>query len=113
MHLPIGQSQIEIPIEVFSDTVKLAEDTGVRLEAIRTGNNAAWRCACGYSKPLLGRTGSGVHPATNTLVQCGGCKRCYFLLPESPRGRVLMVREVTPPITTEAASTDGDGEPTD
>ena len=64
-------------------------------QAIATGNNAAWICACRRVLPLLGCSGAVKGAALNTRVDCPDCGRHYFVMPEGKdRGPVLEVREV-------------------
>jgi hypothetical protein len=83
------QQQIPVPLHVGVPAVI----TG--LEAVATGNNAAWLCPCGYPRPLIGRTGLVSGPTPATEVQCDACRRRYYVLPDGyDQARVLRVEQV-------------------
>jgi hypothetical protein len=80
------QKQIVIPLVLFK------REPG---QAIATGNNAAWICACRRALPLIGRSGSIKGVALNTRVDCPDCGRHYFVVPNTyDRAAALEVREV-------------------
>jgi len=82
----MGQEQRQIPCRF------IGEDNGI---AIATGNNAAWLCSCGYSLPLVGRTGYVEKHAEAFSVICPDCQRKFFVLPEDKDlGRAKVVTEV-------------------
>lgn len=84
-----------MPLEVFEATKVEARANGRDLIAIRTGNNAAWLCACKYKYPLVGRSGFLSGPSLSFVVQCEGCGKCYFVVPEGhDLGKVVKVVEV-------------------
>lgn len=63
--------------------------------AIATGANAAWICACGRTQPLLGRAGSLAGLSAGAGVQCPGCSRRYFVVPNGmDHGPVSKVVEI-------------------
>ena len=64
-------------------------------QAIASGNNAAWICACRRVLPLVGRSGWLTGAALDTRVDCPDCGRHYFVVPEGKdRGPVVEVREI-------------------
>jgi len=63
--------------------------------AIATGNNAAWRCPCGASDPLIGRSGGIAGPTPNTEIHCAACARRFFVVPNGyDQAAVLRVEEL-------------------
>jgi hypothetical protein len=63
--------------------------------AAATGNNAAWHCKCGRSRPLIGRSSGKTDPSEGFRIDCPDCSRSYFVVPEDKDfGKVLEVREV-------------------
>lgn len=79
--MPLEQRQVEV---IFLD--------GTRGVASATGNNASWRCACGYEQwvALAPRTGA----TDGTRVECprAGCGRNYFVVPKGPAAQTRVVR---------------------
>lgn len=64
------QTQHQIPIE-FAD--------GTTSTVYRTGNNAAWICACGHPTPLLGYSDAidADGDASSIVCPADGCGRRY------------------------------------
>ena len=90
-----GQEQEPVPLEVSEATKVEARANGRDLIAIRTGNNAAWLCACKYNYPLVGRSGFLSGPSLSFVVQCEGCGKCYFVVPEGhDQGKAVKVIEI-------------------
>ena len=68
---------------------------GRKFCGIATGNNASWLCVCGYSYPLLGRSGFLGGVSDGMRVDCPECDRKYFIVPtDKDMGPVLKVEEV-------------------
>jgi hypothetical protein len=82
------QQQSPIPIRFLDGRVG---------EATRTGNNAAWICACGSASPLLGYSDVEDSTRDSSLVPCGGCGRTYRVVAPGPRKAPTEVREVARP----------------
>ena len=61
-----SQDQTPIPLED-----KEGNTVGA---AVKTGNNAAWMCICGYRLPLIWRN----HHNTVIPSVCGGCGRQFI-----------------------------------
>lgn len=77
------------------EIVNLIVRDGSRRQAVATGNNAAWLCACGRLLPLLGRTGLLKGPSAATEIRCPDCDRRYFVRPKNKdQGPVLEVIEL-------------------
>ena len=80
------QSQVLVPLR-FLD--------GERHQAVATGNNAAWKCRCGYAMPLVGRSGRIEKIEESMTIECPSCHRRFCVMPEGKdRGRVLEVKEI-------------------
>ena len=79
------QAQHEIPL-VFKDGSKAA--------AVRTGNNAAWICACGRLLPLLGYSATLDSSSAASVVACPDCDRRYRVVATAARGVPTEVREL-------------------
>lgn len=62
------QKQQQIPLR-FLD--------GREGHATRTGNNAAWLCACGSDIPLIGYSDAADSGRMSSIVACAGCGRAY------------------------------------
>jgi hypothetical protein len=63
-------------------------------QAVATGNNAAWHCACQSAPLLVGRT-FGLTPTPANEVVCPACNRRFFVEPiGSPQKSVSEVREL-------------------
>jgi hypothetical protein len=62
--------------------------------AIRTGNNAAWMCACERRAPLLGYSSSGDPPGENAVVVCPDCGRRFQVVAPTNRAVPTHVREI-------------------
>jgi len=70
--MPQTQHDIEV---VFLDNS--------RAPAVRTGNNAAWMCACGERRaPLIGYSDLEAQPKPNSFVVCPECGRHYLVVSE-------------------------------
>ncbi len=60
---------------------------GANARGVATGNNATWRCQCGYAQWLIGNS-------FDRPVVCPACQRTYFVIPDGPPGaKVLRVEE--------------------
>ena len=80
------QKQKKVPL-MFRD-----KTTG---EAIATGNNAAWICACHYFHPLIGRTSTKSKVKATTRVDCTNCNRSYYIEPiQHDQDSLLFVLEI-------------------
>lgn len=64
----MSQEQHEVQVRFVDGTIA---------RATRTGNNAAWMCACGRREPLLGYSDSATDPKHYSSIQCPGCGRVY------------------------------------
>lgn len=81
-------AQREIPLYALDGKV---------LDAGGIGNNAAWLCLCGRSRPLVGSL------RIAREVGCPDCSRSYILIstdPDNPAaGRVARIKEVDSNLT--------------
>jgi len=64
-----------MPQEQYSIPVRLLD--GKTLAATRTGNNAAWLCACSRATPLVGYSDEIRSPREYSVVSCPDCRRSY------------------------------------
>ena len=81
------QKQHQIPLR-FLD--------GREGRATRTGNNAAWLCACGSDVPLVGYSDEVDSGRAYSLVSCNGCGRTYRVAAPGLKQVPTEVREVAP-----------------
>lgn len=51
------------------------------LRAQALGSSATWRCVCGNSTALQGRSGSVAGPTPDSVTVCPRCNRVYFVIP--------------------------------
>ncbi|MBY6106823.1 hypothetical protein KUW19_10090 [Ferrimonas balearica] len=77
------QKQKEVPLEYLNGKIGVA---------IATGNNAAWLCSCGYSYPLVGRSGLFNRITDKSKIQCKGCGKHFYVAPDG--GDYKRVRKV-------------------
>jgi hypothetical protein len=69
-----GQRQHQIPLTGCRDTAGVA---------IRTGNNAAWLCPCGYAHPLVGYSDAADSQKEKSRVICQKCGSHYRVVAPS------------------------------
>ena len=74
------------------------------------GACATWRCVCGAPVVLQGRSGSVAGPTIDSVVECAGCRRVYFVIPEDksygPPIEVVQLFGLPAPAEPAAAQTD-------
>lgn len=84
------QQQHQIPLH-FLD--------GREGRAARTGNNAAWLCACGSDIPLVGYSDAADSDRVSSLIPCRECGRMYRVSAPGLKKVPTEVREVERPAT--------------
>jgi hypothetical protein len=82
------QEQHQIPLR-FLD--------GREGHATRTGNNAAWLCACDSDMPLVGYSDAVDSGRVSSLVACTDCGRTYRVSAPGLKKVPTEVREVVRP----------------
>ena len=82
----MGQKQHEIPLHYRDGRARLA---------IRTGNNAAWICACDRYEPLLGYSDVLDGPISSDVV-CPDCGRTYRIVAPGAKKVPEYVHEIKP-----------------
>jgi hypothetical protein len=81
-----GQQQHLIPLH-FLD--------GTSGRAVRTGNNAAWMCGCGYELPLVGYSDQVDALGSASLVHCAGCGSQYRVVADALMKAPTEVRQMS------------------
>lgn len=83
------QKQHQIPLRFFD---------GREGRAARTGNNAAWLCACGSDIPLVGYSDAVDSERASSIVACTDCARTYRVVAPGLKQVPTEVREVGQPL---------------
>jgi hypothetical protein len=77
-------------------TIKVHFLDGSECPCVRTGNNAAWHCACDRGLPLIGYSDAADSTDQNSLIICPepGCGRHYRVVAPGLKQVPTRVQEV-------------------